>query len=162
MASELRTGTFESTLDDKGRVVIPASLRESYQGKLVITYGWYSCVWIQTIDEYETFMKNMELNLTSSMMSNDQYEAFQYLLDSPATEAVIDSKSGRIPIPAAIRTHIGLSKDCLVLSINRHLRHLEIWNTEAYHTHMNQMQMKVQDAMQNLGPVHFFPKEGQV
>lgn len=154
MAFELTTGTFESTLDDKGRVVVPASLRNRYNGELVITQGREFCAWIMTSNTYEKFLETLEN--TASSLDYEAYMAFQYQHVAPAQVAEIDQKSGRIPVPAAIRSYARLSKDCLILSINRHL---EIWNAEAYRAYMQEMQQKAKEAMQKLGPVHFFPKE---
>jgi DNA-binding transcriptional regulator/RsmH inhibitor MraZ len=39
---------------------------------------------------------------------------------------------------------------------------LEIWDAETYRTYQLQMQVKAKEASKKLGPVHFFPKEGQV
>ena len=154
MALQLTTGTFESTLDEKGRVVIPASMRDRYHGELVITQGWEFCVWVMTGKTYEKFLETLEN--TASSLSYEEYMAFQYQHVAPAQVTEIDQKSGRIPVPAAIRSYARLSRDCLILSINRRL---EIWNAEAYRSYMHEMQLKAKEAMQKLGPVHFFPKE---
>ena len=155
MALQLMTGTFQSTLDDKGRVVIPAPLRDRYHGELVITQGREFCVWIMTGKTFEKFLETLEN--TASSLDNEEYMAFQYQHVAPAQIAEIDQKSGRIPVPSAIRSYARLSKDCLILSINGHL---EIWNAEAYRSYMQEMQLKAKEAMRKLGPVHFFPKEG--
>jgi MraZ protein len=153
---ELQTGTFESTLDDKGRVVIPASLREHYSGELVLTQGEEKCVWIMTPAAYEIFQK--KLNDLPESLNYDEFSAFQYLYKAPVKKVEIDIKTGRIQIPGALRSYASLSKDCLVLSINGHL---EIWNADDYRTFMNETRLKVKEAMKKLGRVNFFPNGGQ-
>ena len=153
---ELSTGTFESTLDDKGRVVIPSSLRDHYQGELVLTQGEENCVWIMTPKAYEVFQNKIN-NLPESL-NYDEFSAFQYLYEGPVKKIEIDSKTGRIQIPSALRFYAKLSRDCLVLSINGHL---EIWNAEDYRAFMNETRLKVKEAMKKLGRMNFFPKEGQ-
>lgn len=153
---ELSTGTFESTLDDKGRVVIPSSLRDHYQGELVLTQGEEKCVWIMTPKAYEIFQNKLK-NLPESL-NYDEFSAFQYLYEGPVKKVEIDSKTGRIQIPSALRSYATLSKECLVLSINGHL---EIWNAEEYSVFMNETRLKVKEAMKKLGRMNFFPKEGQ-
>ena len=155
MALKLTTGTFESTLDDKGRVVIPSSLREHYPGELVITKGSGFCACIMTSKNYEIFLRNFKEKVSS--LNSDLYEAFEHQYVTPAQEVEIDQKTGRIPVPATIRTYARLSKDCLILSF---FGRLEIWSAEAYRACEQEIQQKAREAMQKLGPVHFFPKEG--
>ena len=154
----LQTGTFESTLDDKGRVVIPASLRDRYTGSLVITQGLESCVWIMTQDVFKDFLKTID-NLDDTL-SYEEIEAFKYQHEAPARMVEIDSKTGRIPIPSSLRTHANLSKDCLVLSIDEHL---EVWNKDDYAVFSGAIQNIAKEAKKKLaGKVALFPKRGQL
>jgi len=154
VAFKLLTGTFESTLDDKGRLVIPAPLRERYEGDLVITQGKDSFVWIMTAGDYENFIAALK----KSASSVEEYTAYQYQFEAPARVTEIDKKTGRIPVPAAIRTYADLSRDCLVLCINGRL---EIWNADSYRAHMQEIQQTAKEAMKKLGPQGFFQPEGQ-
>jgi MraZ protein len=154
--AQLQTGTFESTLDDKGRVVIPASLRDHYSGELVLTQGEENCVWIMTAKAYEVFQKKLS-DLPESL-NYDEFSAFQYLYKAPVKKVEIDPKTGRIQIPSALRFYASLTTDCLVLSINGHL---EVWNSDAYRAFMNETRLKVKEAMKKLGRVNFFPEGGQ-
>jgi MraZ protein len=155
VAFGLLTGTFESTLDEKGRIGIPARLRERYTGDLVITQGRHSCVWIMTRPVYEQFIATLEES--ASALSYEEYTAFQYQHVAPAQEAEIDSKSGRIQVPQAIRSYARLSRECLVVSIDEHL---EIWDADMYRAHMQEIQRMTQEAVRKLGSVRFFGKRG--
>lgn len=158
MEFELQTGTFESTLDEKGRVVIPASLRDRYTGSLVITQGLESCVWIMTNAVFKEFLKTLD-NLDDTL-NYEEIEAFRYQHEAPARPAEIDQKTGRIPIPGALRSYANLSKDCLVLSIDGHL---EIWNKDEYSVFSGEKQLVAKEAKKKLvGKVALFPKRGQV
>jgi len=152
VALRLLTGTFESTLDDKGRVVIPAPLRDRFDGELVITQGKDLYVWVMTAGDYEKFMETLK----KSASSLEEYSAYQYQFEAPAKVTEIDKKTGRIPVPAAIRSYANLSRDCLVLSINGRL---EIWNADTYRTHMHEIQQTAKEAMKKLGAKDFFSKE---
>ena len=157
MEFELRTGTFESTLDDKGRVVVPASLRDRYTGDLVITQGLESCVWIMTSQVYNDFIKTID-NLDDTL-SYDEIEAFRYQHEAPARPVEIDQRTGRIPVPAALRTYAKLSKDCFVLSIDGHLA---VWNKDEYSAFSGFKQSVAKEAKKKLlGKVSLFPKRGQ-
>ncbi|GHV94137.1 transcriptional regulator MraZ [Spirochaetia bacterium] len=153
MAVELRTGTFESTLDDKGRVGIPTKLRDRFEGELVITQGSQACVWIMTPALWEQFQEKLEASASS--LTYEEYMAFKYQHEAAAQVAEID-KSGRIPVPAAIRKYAGLTRDCLVVSIEDHL---EIWNAETYQAYMQEVRAKTREAMQKMGAVRLFNKD---
>jgi MraZ protein len=150
----LSTGTFDSTLDEKGRVVIPSSLRDRYQGELVITQGRESCVWIMTKTAYKYFRE--KLKEQAETMTYDEKMAFLYLHIGSAKTAEVDPKSGRIQIPPTLRTYANLSKECYVLSIDGHL---EVWNVDSFRQFMNEMQTKAKRAMKKLGDINFFPEE---
>ncbi|MDR1839384.1 MAG: division/cell wall cluster transcriptional repressor MraZ [Treponema sp.] len=154
MEFSLPTGTFESTLDEKGRVVIPASLRDCYMGNLVITQGLEACVWIMTDSVYQSFLKN--INNLADTLSYEEIEALRYHHEAPARPVEIDPKTGRVPIPAALRSYAKLSKDCLVLSIDGHL---EVWNEEKYSVFSGETQLVAKEAKKKLaGKVSLFPK----
>jgi len=155
---QLPTGTFESTLDEKGRVVVPVSLRESFTGKLVITQGLEACVWIMTSHVYENYFLKQLDNLQDTL-SYKEIEALRYHHEAPARSVEIDEKTGRVPVPVALRSYAKLSKNCLVLSIDGHL---EIWDNEEYYKFSGQTKDTAKEAMNKIeGKVSFFPKRGQ-
>jgi len=152
----LQTGTFESTLDEKGRVVIPASLRDRYIGNLVATQGFEACVLIMTDSVYKDFLSKID---SLDTLSYEEIEAFRYQCVAPARSVEIDPKTGRVPIPAALRSYAKLSKDCLVLSIDGHL---EVWNEENYSDFSGKTQILAKEAKKKLaGKVSLFPRGDQ-
>lgn len=154
MAVELQTGTFESTLDDKGRVVIPACLRDRYDGDLVITQGKQNCVWILTLAAWDNFKERIAKK--ADEMSGEDYEWLQYQYVIPAKAVEIDQKSGRLPVPAATRTYARLVKDCLVLSAEDHL---EIWDSQTFYNHLAENRSRIRDATNKLGANYFSPNQ---
>ena len=153
----LQTGTFESTLDEKGRVVIPASLRDCYTGELVITQGKELCVWVMTAVVYENLLKKFKKKIAEHALSSEEIEAFQYQHESTAFSVRIDPKTGRIPIPVFLRSYAQLDKNCLVISINNHL---EIWNANENKTFMEEVrQINKNTHKKLLGKVNFFSDE---
>jgi len=156
---ELKTGTFESTLDDKGRVVIPALLRERYTGKLVATQGTEKCVWVMPSETYEKLLlKFKKIRKDDSLtLSSEEIDAFLYQHESSAFTVEIDPKTGRIPVPAFLRTYANLSKDCMVVSVNNHL---EIWNTEYNRVFMEEVRIINKNTHKKLlGKVNLFSDE---
>jgi len=156
----LKTGTFESTLDEKGRVVIPAPLRERYNGKLVVMQGKERCVWVMTIAAYEHFISTFKKESIENEWNSDEIEAFEYQHISTACHVEIDPKNGRLPAPAILRSYANLVKDCLVVSIKGHL---EIWNAELNRDFMEEVRLINKNTHRKMqGRVNFFLEEGNV
>jgi len=154
MESVLETGTFESTLDDKGRVVIPIAVRERYTGRLVIMQGKDLCVWVMPAGTYDHFMKTFKKTSKEDNWSSEEIEAFLYQHVSTAQVVDVDPKTGRMPIPAFLRSYANLSKDCLVVSINGHL---EIWNEELNRSFMEEQRIINKNThRKSIGKANFF------
>jgi MraZ protein len=155
----LKTGTIESTLDDKGRVVIPAPFREYYPGKLVITQGKEECVWVMKEATYQKFLSRFKEKCKEENLSFEEIEAFKYQHESTAFSVEIDPKTGRIPIPAFLRSYANLTKDCLVVSVDNHL---EIWNADNNKKFMEEVRILSKNALRKFdAKVNLFSDEGE-
>jgi MraZ protein len=147
---ELKTGTFESTLDDKGRVSIPIRLRETYAGsELVITQGRQHCAWVMTPHVWEFVCEKLK---NAAANTEEEAALLEYLHIMPAQVVEID-KSGRIPVPQAIRKYAKLVKDCLVLSAENRL---EIWDAEFFYSYLEDNRPSIQEAWNKMGSVRLF------
>jgi len=149
---------FESTLDDKGRVVIPASLRDSFSGTLIITLGVERCLWLMTTAAYEKFLEKFKKETNGLNLSSEERMAFSRQHKINAQSVEIDPKTGRIPIPSFFRSYANLTKDCLIVSIKN--GHLELWNTELNKTYMDEVQVINKNIHKKLlGHIDFFSDE---
>lgn len=123
---ELVTGEFKNTLDDKGRISLPAKLRAGLEESvLVVTQGVDKCLWLFTPERWTALSE--QLFATTSLF-HQQARIMQRRIIAPAQEVEID-KAGRIAIPQSLREYAGLSKDCVVLGITKRL---EIWDVDTY------------------------------
>ena len=157
-----QTGTFNSTLDEKGRIGIPLCLRDSYEGKLVILHGLppSTCAWVMTEQGWEKMMQRFEDAADANSLAWPIYHTFRQILIGTKQDIEID-KIGRISIPAAIRVNMGLIRDCLILSDEDHL---EIWDSGTFYRYVKEQQELILSTMQNLGPLRLFgpkKKEGE-
>ena len=160
MAFELLYGTYDSTFDEKGRVIIPAALRERFKGQLVITQGSQLCVWIMLPEVWNKFVEKLEKS--DDKIDPEQYELLQYLHVLPARVAEIDRNSGRIPIAPAVRTYAGLvNKKCLIMSAEQRL---EIWDSQYYYDYLKEKRGIIREATNQIGSrfFKFEAKEGRV
>ncbi len=123
---ELVTGEFRNTLDDKGRLSLPAKLRAGLPGNvLVVTQGVDKCLWLFTPERWNALSEQL---FSSTSLFHQQARIIQRRIIAPAQEVEID-KAGRIAVPQSLREYAGLDKDCVVLGITKRL---EIWDAESY------------------------------
>ena len=120
-------GSFEHTLDAKGRVFIPAKWRETIGEALVVTLGLLdtqerNCLFGMTVAEWEAFSQK----LSALPVSDAGGQAIRRRLYSMAAACEID-KQGRILIPAALRETTGLVKEATLIGVGDRI---EIWNPD--------------------------------
>ena len=146
---ELKTGSAESTLDDKGRVNIPLRFREQYQGELVITWGMEHCAWIMTPAVWERFEQIIRNSETLTQ------EERLVLADKHLNQAQVVEldKTGRIAIPPTVRKYANLTKDCIVI---RAKNRLDIWDSGVFTAYLTEKDTVARAAMNKLGPQDIF------
>ena len=100
-------GEYEHSLDVKGRLIMPAKLRQDIGETFIITKGLDGCLFVFSQNEWNNF----EEKLKSFFLSG-------------ATECEID-KQGRFLIPANLRISAKLEKDAMIIGVGTRL---EIWD----------------------------------
>ena len=145
---ELKRGSAESTLDDKGRVSIPVRFREYFQGELIITRGMEHCAMIMTPAGWESFEQpegNPDVN-------PEEWEAFKNKHLNQAQVVELD-KAGRIAIPSIIRKYANLNKECMVI---RDDDRLFVWNSDDFEAYLDKKDEVARAAMNKLGAQNVF------
>ena len=117
------------TLDDKGRVAIPAAHRElvsSAGNRLVVTYNPFEsgCLWIFPQGEWEHVRD--QVNALPSV--NKVHRALQMKLVGAATFVEPDG-NGRIQLPASQRLATGIEKRAVLLGMGNKF---ELWGEQAH------------------------------
>ena len=146
---ELKRGSAESTLDEKGRVNIPTRFREFYQGELVITWGMEHCAWIMTPVVWERFEQSLR---NSEMLTQEERDVLADKHLNQAQKVELD-KAGRIAIPPTVRKYANLSKDCMVI---RDENRLSIWDISIFDEYLAQKDTLARSAMNKLGSQDIF------
>ncbi|MBP9706907.1 MAG: division/cell wall cluster transcriptional repressor MraZ [Oligoflexales bacterium] len=122
-------GLFEHSIDEKGRLSIPAKFREniveSGDSTIIVTI-FDQCLAAYTLEEW----KILEAKLANLEQLNPKVRAFQRYFISGAQECQLD-KAGRILISASQREFAGLKKDCFIVG---QLSKFEIWSDERWNT----------------------------
>ena len=121
-------GEYRHTLDEKGRIAIPAKLRYSKVGEdeyWVATKGFDRCLFLYPRYEWERIVKKINERLS---FTKKEDRSFLRMFISPATEQAVD-RQGRIAIPQSLREYAGIQKEVVTLgAVNR----IEIWSEESW------------------------------
>jgi MraZ protein len=119
-------GEYRHTLDEKGRLAIPAKLRYSKVGEeeyWVATKGFDHCLFVYPKNEWNQIVDKLNKRLT---LTKKEDRSFLRMFVSPANEQAVD-KQGRIAIPQSLREYADAQKEVVILgAINR----IEIWSEE--------------------------------
>ena len=113
-------GEYEHSLDVKGRLIMPAKLRQDIGDKFVLTKGLDGCLFAFSQEEWINF----ETKLKSLPLSDRNARNFVRFFLSGATECELD-KQGRFLIPANLRISAKLEKDAMIIGVGTRL---EIWD----------------------------------
>ena len=121
---QLLIGEYEHSLDAKGRLIMPAKLRQDMGEKFIVTKGLDGCLFAYSQTEWANF----EEKLKALPLAQKNARNFVRFFLSGATECEID-KQGRFLIPANLRTAAGLEKEAVIIGVGTRL---EIWNKETW------------------------------
>jgi MraZ protein len=117
-------GEFVHTLDENGRLTIPAKFRDDLIDGLVVTRGIDRCLAIYTMKEWEKLADKVSALPVTDRLAR----AFRRLVFANASDAVLD-KQGRVLIPPRLREYAGLNGEAIVTGLNNYV---EVWNPEAW------------------------------
>ena len=117
-------GGYDHTIDKKGRIAIPAKLRDAFGESFMICRGIYgkNCICVYPTAEWDKLVEKIG-NLPSAKSSVVK----RYLYEG-AFEVEFDSQ-GRILIPASLREFASLDTEAHIIGVDTNL---EIWNKELW------------------------------
>jgi MraZ protein len=121
----LFTGSVEHSLDDKGRLVVPARFRERLGAGFFLTIAQPDpCLALYPAATWAELCAKLE----AAPHKDARYRSYVRFLFAHTEELSCDSQ-GRLVIPAALREYAGIDRD--VVSIGS-LTRVEVWARERY------------------------------
>jgi MraZ protein len=146
---DMLTGEYRNTLDEKGRILFPAKLRSELTGNvLIVTQALDHCLWLFTPEEWKIVSSKL---MDSASPFNEKNRLVLRRFIAPAQEVEFD-RSGRLSIPQSLREYASLSKECILLGVNKYI---ELWDAENYKTYLEQSEASFRDAAEELGTIVF-------
>ena len=139
-------GEYIHSLDSKGRLIMPAKLREDMGEKFIITTGLDGCLFGFSMPEWKQF----EDKLKTLPITNKNARNFVRFFLSGATECELD-KQGRFLIPGKLREVASLDKDVTIIGAGTRI---EIWNKEKWEEHNSEENLSIAEIekdMEELG-----------
>ena len=115
------TGEYQHSLDNKGRLFIPAKLREELGEVFYITLSMDRCLCVYSAESWQSFSEKV------GAMPYVKQRRMRPLF-AHAARCELDSQ-GRTIIPQNLRTYASLTKNVTVVGCNNHA---ELWDSEAW------------------------------
>jgi len=139
-------GEFEHTMDDKGRVAIPARYRESLGVRFVLTKGFDQC--LQAFPQ--TMWDKLATNIDRLPLGDPQVRHARRFIFAAAAEVEFD-RQGRILIPQNLRDYAGLVQEVVIAGMNSYF---ELWSAQRWQLlqeELNGSGGSIAEQMANLG-----------
>ena len=130
------TGTYEHTVDGKGRLFIPARLREELGETFHLSMGAGQCLTIYPQSAWDALCQRAE-----ALEEEEDIEAMEVFF-AQTYRCTVDSQN-RIVIPSLLRDYAMLEKDVVIVGSNNVAK---IWNAQRWaekvNTYMSPQKMK--------------------
>ncbi len=121
-------GQAEYSVDSKGRVAVPAKMRNALKPEakntFTLTRGFEKCIFMYPQDHWE----KMEADIGALNTYRSDTRDFIRGILMWAEEVTLDAQ-GRIGLPRALADFAGITERALIIGA---LDHIEIWNPDAF------------------------------
>jgi MraZ protein len=124
---------FQHTLDDKGRLMIPARYRELLAAGAFITQGFDRCLMVMT----DVYFRQVYDRINSMNPADSTTRLLRRMILSNAYPVDVD-KVGRILVPQNLRAFIGVDSGELIVAGQGD--YFEVWTPAEWQSQMDNLQ----------------------
>ena len=117
-------GEYDHSLDAKGRLIMPAKLREDIGDKFIITKGLDGCLFGFSLNEWTHF----EEKLKALPLTNKNARDFVRFFLSGAVSIEID-KQGRFLVASNLREYASMEKEVVIIGVGTRI---EFWSKDKW------------------------------
>ena len=119
-------GEFEHSVDEKGRVAVPARFREELAEGIILTRGFERCLQAFPRPTWERLRERV----SGLSLGSEESRLLRRLLFSGATDVEVD-RQGRILVPQNLREYAGLGEQVVLAGMDTFF---EVWSSERWRT----------------------------
>lgn len=135
-------GEYQHNIDAKGRLFIPAKLREDLGKSFIVTKGLDECLFVYSAAAWDV----LEEKINQLPMSKSRQ--LQRFFFSSAADCIPDAQ-GRVLIPQNLREYAGLQKEVTVIGVSGRV---EIWDAARWKKFNSDLTPEsIAEAMEELG-----------
>lgn len=135
-------GEYEHSLDVKGRLIMPAKLREDIGDNFIITKGLDGCLFGFSSNEWTCF----EEKLKSLPLTNKSARDFVRFFLSGAVNVEID-KQGRFLIASNLREYASMEKEVVIIGVGTRI---EFWSKDKWKKYNSSENMSANELAENM------------
>jgi len=135
-------GEFRHTIDDKGRLTLPARIRDELGAVFVANKGLDGCLFLYPQAEWDA----LESKLQALPLSQKDARAVARHFFSGATECHCDSQ-GRVLLPANLRSFAGLEHEGVVIGVGSRV---EVWSPSLWERYLHETDETIGDIAERL------------
>ena len=117
-------GEYKHTVDEKGRVAVPAKFRDAFAAGAIITRGLDHSLFIFSMAEWEALARK----LVALPIAQSNSRAFARLMLAGAMDVKLDQQ-GRILIPDYLREYATLGRQVVLAGL---MNRIEVWDAELW------------------------------
>ena len=139
------TGEYRHTVDDKGRIAVPAKFRVQLGAGAVVSRWLDACLAIHTQAGWD----ELATKVAALPVTDQNARRFQRFVFAGAAEVELD-RQGRILLPAFLRDAIALGSDAVVVGTRDHA---EIWAPDRWEPYRRSLEdpAALAEAIEGLG-----------
>ena len=117
-------GEYTHTIDDKGRITIPAKFREELEGGLVVTIGFDRNLMVFPMEQWEELAER----ITARPLGDNSVRALRRRVFSSASDLTPD-RQGRIIVPQYLRDFADIENEVVIAGL---YDYIEMWSAKAW------------------------------
>lgn len=139
------SGEYEHTVDDKGRLIVPARFRAELAESLFVTRGLDGCLFVFPPDTW----KDLSEKVANLPLAQASARLFSRMIYS-GTECSLD-KQGRILLPPSLRAHADIESEVVITGVRNRV---EIWSKKRWQEMTAKMEEEsgpIAEQLTNLG-----------
>ena len=135
-------GSFEHTLDNKNRLLLPSRFRGELGSKLFVMKGYEGSLAIYPQEQFDKYLAKLQSLPFESKLSRD----FERVALSSVFELDVD-KVNRIQIPTALVNKYSISKNVVVVGL---IDHIEVWSKDKWDAYVKDNEAEYEEKSEEL------------